>query len=118
MPGARSMPCAACCSGRGAPSIPEYFAGLVHACRYAGLLEASVAAHEEARRLDPTVPTSVMNTYLMLGDYERLVRMPDSSDSDNKVLALYRLGRRDEALTLWQRRARRCAADLTRPGTR
>jgi tetratricopeptide (TPR) repeat protein len=82
---------------------PEYFAGLVHACRYAGLLEASVAAHEEARRLDPTVPTSVRNTYLMLGDYERLVRMPDSSDSDNKVLALYRLGRRDEALKLWQR---------------
>jgi len=81
---------------------PEYLAGLVHACRYAGLLEASVAAHEEARRLDPTVPTSVMNTLLMLGDYERLVRMPDSNDSDNKVLALYRLGRRDEALAKWQ----------------
>ena len=82
---------------------PEYFAGLVHACRYAGLLEASVAAHEEARRLDPTVPTSVMNTLLMLGEYERLVRMTDGGDSDNKVLALYRLGRRDEALALWQR---------------
>ena len=82
---------------------PEYFAGLVHACRYAGLLEASVAAHEEARRLDPTIPTSVMNTYLMLGEYERLVRMSDAGDSDNKVLALYRLGRRDEALASWQR---------------
>ena len=32
---------------------PELFAGLVHACRYCGLLEASVAAHEHARRLDP-----------------------------------------------------------------
>ena len=82
---------------------PEYFAGLVHTCRYAGLLEASVAADEEARRLDPTIPTSVMNTLLMLGDYERLVRMPAGNDSDNKVLALYRLGRREEALKLWQR---------------
>ena len=35
------------------------FAGLVHACRYCGLLEASVAAHERARRLDPHVRTSV-----------------------------------------------------------
>jgi TolB-like protein len=82
---------------------PEYFAGLVHACRYAGLLEASVAAHDEARRLDPTVPTSVTNTLLMLGEYERLVRMTDRGDSDNKLLALYRLGRGEEALALWQR---------------
>ena len=42
---------------------PEHFAGLVHACRYAGLLNASVAAHEEARRLDPRIPTSVVNVY-------------------------------------------------------
>ena len=82
---------------------PEYFAGLVHACRYAGLLEASVAAHDEARRLDPTIPTSVPNTLLMLGEYERLLRMTDPGDSDNRVLALYRLGRRDEALASWQR---------------
>ena len=81
---------------------PEYFAGLVHACRYAGLLEASVAAHEEARRLDPTIPTSVANTLLMFGEYERLVRMTDGGDVDDKVLALYRLGRREEALALWQ----------------
>ena len=77
-----------------------------------------MAAHEEARRLDPTIPTSVMNTYLMLGEYERLVRMTDGGDVDNKVLALYRLGRRDEALALWQRRARRCAADLQGLGRR
>ena len=29
---------------------PDLFAGLVHACRYCGLLEQSIAAHEEARR--------------------------------------------------------------------
>ena len=32
---------------------PELFAGLVHACRYCGLNEQSIAAHAEARRLDP-----------------------------------------------------------------
>ena len=51
---------------------PELFAGLVHACRYCGLLEASVAAHEHARRLDPKMPTSVVNTYWHLGEYARV----------------------------------------------
>jgi serine/threonine protein kinase len=81
---------------------PEHFAGLVHACRYAGLLHASVAAHEEARRLDPGIPTSVINAYLMLGDYERILRI-DDNDPDSKVMALYRLGRHDEALAAWKR---------------
>jgi non-specific serine/threonine protein kinase len=40
----------------------QLFAGLVHACRYAGLLEASLAAHDEAVRLDPNVATSVEYT--------------------------------------------------------
>src|SRR6478672_2140273 len=80
---------------------PEYFAGLVHACRYAGLLEASVAAHEEARRLDPTIPTSVINAYQMIGDYEPVLRL-SGIDPDGKVMALYRLGRREEALAAWQ----------------
>jgi serine/threonine protein kinase len=82
---------------------PEHFAGLVHACRYAGLLNASVAAHEEARRLDPTVPTSVINTYLILGDFERVLRTDDGGDPDSKAMALYRLGRREEAVASWQR---------------
>jgi hypothetical protein len=74
----------------------------VHACRYAGLLDASVAAHEEARRLDPTIPTSVVNTYSMLGQFERILRLDGAGDSDPKVLALYRLGRKAEARALWQ----------------
>ena len=52
---------------------PELFAGLVHACRYCGLFEQSIAAHEEARRLDPNVPTSVEQTVMMTGDIERLL---------------------------------------------
>ena len=51
---------------------PELFAGLVHACRYCGLLEASLAAHEHAQRLDPKMPTSVINTYWHLGEYGRV----------------------------------------------
>ena len=46
---------------------PELYAGLVHACRYCGLLEASVAAHNLARQLDPHVATSVPPTFWMLG---------------------------------------------------
>jgi eukaryotic-like serine/threonine-protein kinase len=42
---------------------PELWAGLVHACRYCGLLSASIAAHQRARRLDPTIATSVRHTY-------------------------------------------------------
>ena len=36
-----------------------WFVGLVHALRYCGVIDASIAAHEEARRLDPNVPTGV-----------------------------------------------------------
>jgi serine/threonine protein kinase/tetratricopeptide (TPR) repeat protein len=78
---------------------PEHFAGLVHACRYVGLLDASVAAHDEARRLDPTIQTSVINTFHMLCDFERIARDTDPfGDPDSRSLALYRLGRTDEAL--------------------
>ncbi|MEO8520517.1 MAG: hypothetical protein ABI603_04085, partial [Acidobacteriota bacterium] len=52
---------------------PELYAGLVHACRYCGLLDASVAAHLRARELDPQIATSVGPTYWMLGDNERAI---------------------------------------------
>jgi eukaryotic-like serine/threonine-protein kinase len=52
---------------------PELYAGLVHACRYCGLLDESVAAHKLARQLDPHVATSVPPTFWMLGEYERAI---------------------------------------------
>jgi serine/threonine protein kinase/tetratricopeptide (TPR) repeat protein len=81
---------------------PELFAGLVHACRYCGLYEQSVAAHAEARRLDPNVPTSVEQTLLMAGDIERLltVQVPKivaGADDGIRVIGLGLAGRRDEA---------------------
>lgn len=45
----------------------QLFAGLVHCCRYAGVTEASLAAHEEAVRLDPNVATGVEYTLGLLG---------------------------------------------------
>lgn len=42
------------------------FAGLVHACRYAGLIDASLAANDEALRLDPNVSTGVEYTLVHL----------------------------------------------------
>lgn len=52
-------------------SDPELFGALVSSCRYCGLLQSSLAAHEGARRLDPNVRTSVQHTFFMLGDYLR-----------------------------------------------
>ena len=52
---------------------PELFAGLVHACRYCGLFDQAIAAHGEARRLDPNVPTSYEQTILMTSDIDRLL---------------------------------------------
>ena len=81
----------------------ELFAGLVHACRYAGLFEESIAAHAEARRLDPTIATSVQQTLLMNRDIDRLVA---STPSERAWQAATRAsassasassGRRDEA---------------------
>jgi len=49
---------------------PELWAGLVHACRYCGLLDASVAAHIRPTPLDPAIATSVRHTYWLLGEHE------------------------------------------------
>ena len=81
---------------------PEIFAGLVHACRYCGLYEPSIAAHDEARRLDPNVPTSLEQTLLMAGDIERLmaIELPAvvaGADDGIRVIGLGLGGHRDEA---------------------
>jgi TolB-like protein/tetratricopeptide (TPR) repeat protein len=81
---------------------PELFAGLVHACRYCGLYEHAMTAHEEARRLDPRVPTSVEQTILMTGDIERLLAyqahsLAGSGDQGIRVIGLGLGGRREEA---------------------
>ncbi len=81
---------------------PELFAGLVHACRYCGLYEQAIAAHAEARRLDPNVPTSLDQTLLLTGDIESLLaitppRIIAGADDGIRVIGLGLAGRRDEA---------------------
>jgi TolB-like protein len=81
---------------------PELFTGLVHACRYAGLFDESLAAHAEARRLDPNITTSFQQTMLMQRDIDRLLdvdprdRVPGGDDGI-RVIGLGFAGRRDEA---------------------
>jgi len=58
------------CARTGSTS-PDLFAALVLCCRFCGLLDHSLAAHERARQLDPLIATSVSHTYYQLGDYER-----------------------------------------------
>jgi serine/threonine protein kinase/tetratricopeptide (TPR) repeat protein len=81
---------------------PELFAGLVHALRYCGLYDEGIAAHAEARRLDPHVATSLEQTILMTGDIAHLlaVEHPTSGGGDEgiRVMGLGLAGRREEAL--------------------
>jgi eukaryotic-like serine/threonine-protein kinase len=84
---------------------PELFAGLVHACRYTGLYDQSIAAHAEARRLDPNVPTGLEQTLLMAGDIDGIMSMEQpalvaGADDGIRVIGLGLGGRRDEARRL------------------
>ena len=81
---------------------PELYAGLVHACRYCGLLEASLNAHERARELDPNIVTTVAQTHWMNGDFEAAV--PGFVGHSGYFLGLpyVSLGRFDDALAAAQ----------------
>lgn len=81
---------------------PDLFAGLVHACRYCGLFEESLAAHAEARRLDPNVATSVGGTLVLASFAERLpdvraLLVAGGGDYGLRVISLGLGGLRDEA---------------------
>ncbi len=81
---------------------PELYAGLVHACRYCGLFDESIAAHAEARRLDPNVPTSIEQTWLMTGSLDQLLAFEPpalvaGADEGIRVIGLGLAERRDEA---------------------
>jgi non-specific serine/threonine protein kinase len=78
---------------------PDLFAGLVQACRYCDELEASIAAHHYARRLDPHVVTSAEHTYFLLGEYQKTLAFYDTKAGYYlDAAALAALGRDQEAL--------------------
>ena len=90
---------------------PDLLAGLVHACRYCGLLDASVAAHVRARHLDPHIATSVGPTYWMLGEFEQAI---EGFSGFFVGLPQISLGRDAEAIAV----ARASAAVVRDPTTR
>ena len=77
---------------------PELYAGLVRPCRFCGLLEASVAAHEHATRLDPGVFTGVGQTFWMMGDHTRALTETFGDIGYLKGVALLSLGRQQESV--------------------
>ncbi|MBA3260635.1 MAG: hypothetical protein H0T68_14365 [Gemmatimonadales bacterium] len=77
---------------------PDLYAGLVVACRFCGLLDASLAADQRARRIDPGVRTSVAYTYWVLGHYEQVLVTDLEEIQTLRNGALWMLGRREEAL--------------------
>jgi hypothetical protein len=90
---------------------PHVFAGLVTACRFCGLLEPSVRAHEQARQLDPTFSTSAAHSYWMLGRYDEAIAAVDPDRDFGDAAFIYEsMGRIDEALAVFDDRARRLTA--------
>ena len=104
----------------------DLFAGLVPACRYCGLMDASLAAHSRARQLDPSISTAVMFTLVYSGRYEEAAeRAEEALDLGLKAECLIRLGRRAEAVAVIDqtagtlvRAAARVGRSRCRPGGR
>ena len=79
----------------------ELYAGLVHACRFCGLFEESIAAHHRAVALDPTTQTGVMHAYFALRRWEDVVAVSAHVRGYVLALSLAELGRRDEAFAVF-----------------
>jgi serine/threonine protein kinase/tetratricopeptide (TPR) repeat protein len=77
---------------------PDLLAGLVVACRFCGLLQASLAADQRARRIDPGVRTSVAHTHWLVGDYQQAMATDLEVFSGLRHACLWMMGRKAEAL--------------------
>ena len=78
---------------------PELFAGLVSTCRYCGLLEASLAADAQARRLESRIKTSVPHTWFLQRDHQRVAGTKLHENPYIVALSLGALGREQEAIS-------------------
>jgi TolB-like protein len=94
------------------PADAEMYSGLVQTCRYCGLLDAAIAAHEQAIRLDPSVRTSVNHAYMMAGDYQRSIETNVEDPPFVNALALDLWGHTDEAVAFLMELEQR---DMPRP---
>ena len=89
---------------------PHIYAALVHACRYGGLLDESLAAHRQAQRLDPTLTTTVHHTHYMRGEYAEALATSGQVSDPFEARVLYALGRREDALAAARREEARFAS--------
>jgi TolB-like protein len=79
---------------------PELLAGLVTACRYCGLLDASLAAHARAIQLDAKIRTSVAYTWFVKGDYPRVAGVKFAESPYIASISLAEVRRADAAIPL------------------
>lgn len=94
---------------RRAPTTADLFAGLVVACRFVGLLDASMEADRRARRLDPGLRTSVPYTHWMRGEYAEALAQ---DFEDHTWMACYvppMLGRPEQAVAACREREQRAS---------
>jgi DNA-binding winged helix-turn-helix (wHTH) protein/tetratricopeptide (TPR) repeat protein len=77
---------------------PELLAGLVTTCRYCGLLDASVAAHERAVGLEPKIRTSIAHTWAFQGAHDRIVTLKPAEFPYLVPLSMAERGHGAEAL--------------------
>lgn len=83
------------------PFDAELYAGLVHTCRYCGLLQASIRAHRRAIALDPLVATSAVQSYWMAGELEQaLAEGAKLAGGSLHAMVLAHAGRSEEAIAL------------------
>jgi len=79
---------------------PELLAGLVTTCRYCGLLDASVAAHERAVALEPKIRTSVAHTWYFQRNFARVVSIKPIDFPYIVPLSMSELGRKADAIAM------------------
>ena len=91
------------------PSDPYLLTGLVQAARYCGLADVSIAAHEHVRRLDPQMPTGVVNTYFLKGDYARALDAIRDEQNIMRGLTLTAMGRIADAIRSFTEHEQRVA---------
>jgi tetratricopeptide (TPR) repeat protein len=77
---------------------PEIFAALVSPLRYCGLLEASVTAYEHAVALEPMIRTSVVHTWFLQRDYQRVASTRLEDNPYIVALSLAEVGRGNDAI--------------------
>jgi len=96
------------------PTDAQLLSGLVVACRFCGLIDASIEADRRARRLDPGIRTSVQYTYWAAGEYAKAVQHDDEDLGWIQYYALPLMDRADEAIDRCRERERRSLKELER----